>query len=156
MGSNSTPTNAVDLCTKYEGFYKVGLGELAYPYICPAGVWTIGYGTTRLPNGIRVTKDTQPIDRATAEDYLAYDLGRATMQALAISPILAQSDERLGAVVSFIYNLGSGAYYRSTYRRKINEGDWDAAKIECRKWVWGGGRRLPGLVIRRNEEASYL
>ena len=156
MGSYSPPANAISLCKRYEGFHKVGKDYLAYPYLCPAYVWTIGFGTTRFPNGIRVSKDTLPITEAEAETYLVNELIRSTMQAIGLSPILAQSDERLGAVASFIYNLGAANYARSTFRVRVNEQDWSNARIECRKWVWGGGRRLPGLVIRRNEEASYL
>jgi lysozyme len=152
----SYPENAVELCRRFEGFHKKGLDGLAYPYICPAGVWTIGYGTTRFPDGSRVTKDTQPITEARATEYLEHELNIAIYFALTLSPILAQSNERLGAIASFIYNLVPSAYKRSTLRRRVNEGNWEEAKKEILKWVYGGGKRLPGLVLRRQQEAMYL
>jgi lysozyme len=148
MGS-TTPQNGLSICKRFEGFRS-------NPYLCPAGVWTIGYGTTRFPDGSRVTKDTLPIDEARASELLDWAFGASVIHALRISPVLAQDDERLGAIASFIYNLGSKAYYGSTLRRRINEQNWEEAKKEILKWVWGGGRKLPGLLLRRQTEAQYL
>ena len=155
MGSY-TPKNAIDLCIKWEGFYKLGYENRAFPYLCPAGVWTIGYGTTRFSNGTRVTKDTLPITRDEAEGFLLSDLERAVAQTLTISPTLISYEEKLGAISSFVYNLGASRYKASTLRSKVNSDDWVSAKQEIKKWVWGGGRRLPGLILRRNDEATYL
>jgi lysozyme len=87
---------------------------------------------------------------------MLYELERCVLRALQHSPRLADHPEALGAVASFVFNLGAGAYYRSTLRRKINEGLWEDARKEMKKWVWAGGRRLPGLIARRSEEAEYL
>lgn len=62
----------------------------------------------------------------------------------------------LCALADFAYNLGLGNLKASTLRRKINAGDFEAARIELSKWVRGGGRVLPGLVLRRAEEAALL
>jgi len=67
-------------------------------------------------------------------------------------PILASSEKKLGAIIDFVYNLGPGRLQYSTLRRKINQQDWEGAKVELSKWVRGGGRILPGLVKRRNAE----
>jgi lysozyme len=64
--------------------------------------------------------------------------------------------ESLGAVASFIFNLGTGNYRASTFKKKVDSLDWDEAKKQIQKWVYGGGMRLPGLVARRMEEAQYL
>jgi lysozyme len=98
----------------------------------------------------------QPLSPDQCEELMLRDLEPCVQSAVQISPVLLENENALGAISSFIYNLGSGAYYRSTLRRKINEGDWERAREEILKWVWGGGRRLPGLVLRRNEEATFL
>jgi lysozyme len=63
---------------------------------------------------------------------------------------------RLAAVADFAYNLGLTRLAGSTLRRRINAGDWEASAVELRKWVRGGGRILPGLVLRREAEVSLL
>lgn len=147
MGSVA-PKNLIELAKRFEGFSSK-------PYICPAGTWTIGYGSTRF-RGLRITKDTQPITQAEAQEQLEMDLIRSLAAAIRLSPVLVESDERLGAIADFIYNLGQGAYARSTLRKRVDAQDWEGAKQEIVKWVWGGGRRLPGLLLRRNAEANYL
>lgn len=66
------------------------------------------------------------------------------------------SPSRLGALVDFAYNAGTGALKASTLRRKVNAGEWGAVPTELRKWVKGGGRVLRGLVIRREAEAALI
>jgi lysozyme len=63
-------------------------------------------------------------------------------------------DGRFDALASFAFNLGCGALQRSTLRRKVNREEHADVPNEFRKWVWGGGRKLPGLVRRREEEAE--
>ena len=150
------PNNAIALVKKWEGLHKVKNDGLVYPYLCPAGVWTIGYGSTRHFDGSRIRADTAPLSPEECEQLMLIELRRCVVYALKNSPALLYHDEALGAISSFIFNLGSGNYYRSTLRRKINEADWVSARQEIRKWVWAGGRRLPGLIARRNEEAEYL
>lgn len=60
------------------------------------------------------------------------------------------------AIADFCFNLGVGRYKASTLRRRVDAGDWAGARAELGKWVWGGGRRLPGLVLRRQAEARLL
>jgi lysozyme len=62
-------------------------------------------------------------------------------------------DGRFDALTSFAFNLGGGALQRSTLRRKVNHEEHDDVPDEFRKWVWGGGRKLPGLIRRREAEA---
>lgn len=143
------PANAVSLVKKWEGFR-------AKPYLCPANVWTIGYGTTRLPDGTPVGPDTPEVTEAEAEELMRHELERCVRSALFRSPILQWFPERLGAIASFIFNLGPGRYAQSTLRRRINQQDWESAFEEIQRWVYAGGRRLPGLIARRKEEASYL
>jgi lysozyme len=146
------PDSAIDLAKRFEGFHRVPKHDphRAYPYICPAGYPTIGYGHLCDPTH-------PPISEAEAEDYLAQDLQTALRATLRYCPVLATEPEgRLAAVVDFTFNLGAGRLQTSTLRRRINQRDWSAAAFELGRWVRGGGRVLPGLVARRQAEATLL
>ncbi len=89
--------------------------------------------------------------------FLEQDLQAALRATLRYCPVLAsESDGRLAAVVDFTFNLGAGRLQTSTLRRRVNQRDWAAASTELRRWVYGGGRVLPGLVARREAEAAWL
>jgi lysozyme len=140
---------AITLCKRFEGFRSK-------PYLCPAGVWTIGYGTIKYPNGKRVTAHDEPITEKQAEEYLLYQLNNDYLPAvLRLCPGI-DNNSRLNAIVDFAYNLGENNLKNSTLRKVINQGDWESAKIEIMKWVKGGGKTLPGLVNRRSAERSLL
>lgn len=141
---------AADLCKHFEGFRSK-------PYICPAGYWTIGYGTVYKPDGSRVTMDHAPISKAEAEGWLLHELRyNYAVGVLRASPNLITNAGALGAMVDFAYNLGVGRYRASTLRRRIDAQDWDGAKQQLSKWVRGGGKVLPGLVRRRSAEARLF
>jgi len=71
--------------------------------------------------------------------------------------VLATEPEgRLAAIVDFTFNLGAGRLQTSTLRRRVNQRDWPGAAQELRRWIYGGGRMLPGLVLRREAEVSLL
>ena len=127
------------------------------PYLCPAGIATIGYGSTRYPNGRRVTMQDEPISEEKAEVFLYYIVTRIAYSIFKLCPILLTEDRgKQASIIDFVYNLGTGNLKASTLRRRINEGNWDEAAHELRKWIYGGGRRLRGLVIRRNVEARFF
>nr|NDG07649.1 lysozyme [Oxalobacteraceae bacterium] len=65
-------------------------------------------------------------------------------------------ESRLAAIVDFTFNLGAGRLQTSTLRRRVNQRDWDAASYEPRRWVYGGGKVLSGLVARRAAAALLL
>ena len=147
------PKTAIDLAKRFEGFErkaKRGVEITAIPYICPAGYWTIGYGHLCDPKH-------PPISEAEAEVYLARDLQTALAATLRYCPVLATEPEgRLAAIVDFTFNLGAGRLQASTLRRRINQRDWVAAGQELRRWVYGGGKVLSGLVVRRKVEVALL
>ena len=70
--------------------------------------------------------------------------------------LATEPKERLAAIVDFTFNLGAGRLQTSTLRRRVNQRDWIAAGQELRRWVYGGGKVLPGLVKRRDEEVAWL
>jgi len=119
------------------------------PYLCPAGVWTCGWGST----GPDVVPG-QPWSQAYADQRLSSDALKFARGTLALCPRL--SGTALCAIADFAYNLGLGRLKASTLRIRLNQGDMAGAATELRKWVMGGGRRLPGLVKRREAEAALL
>ncbi len=144
----AVPQAAIDLAKRFEGFHRVPRVDpgRAHPYVCPAGYWTIGYGHLCDPKHL-------PITEAEAEGYLAADLKTALNATLRYCPVLATEPEgRLAAIVDFTFNLGAGRLQTSTLRRRVNQRDWSGAATELRRWVYGGGKVLPGLVTRRDAE----
>ncbi len=139
------PGELLDLIRRFEGLRL-------RPYLCPAGIPTIGYGHT----GPEVRIDSPPITRALAEEWLEEDAASACRAALRLSPVLAAHEDRLAAVADFIFNLGAGRYKASTLRRRVDARDWPGAAEQLSRWVWGGGKKLPGLVTRRAAEARLL
>lgn len=119
-------------------------------YICPAGVWTIGYGST----GEHVYPG-QKITEAEAEELLRKDLWR--FEDCTSSYVnVGLTDNEYAALVSFAFNCGCGALQESTLLRRLNEGEPKARVFseELPKWVRGGGQVLPGLVRRREAEIA--
>ena len=149
---SGVPKAAVDLAKRFEGFHRMPKADpgRAHPYICPAGYWTIGYGHLCDPKH-------PPISVAEGDAYLARDLTTALDATLRFCPVLATEPEgRLAAIVDFTFNLGAGRLQTSTLRRRVNQQDWTAAATELRRWVYGGGRVLPGLRARREAEVALL
>lgn len=146
------PQAAIELAKRFEGFHRVPQSDpgRAHPYICPAGFWTIGYGHLCEPTH-------PPISEAQAESYLTHDLQTALVATLRYCPVLTTEPQgRLAAIMDFTFNLGAGRLQTSTLRRRINQRDWSAVAKELRRWVFGGGKVLPGLVVRREAEVAQL
>lgn len=140
---------AVPLIVRFEGVRL-------RPYACPAGVVTIGAGSTRYLDGRAVQLTDTPITREHAMVLLKESLGCTYLPGvLRLCPGL-DTPQRAAAILSFAYNLGLGALKASTLRKRINAGRWSDAKEELKKWNKAGGRVLRGLVLRREAEASYL
>jgi len=146
------PRCALEIIRRWEGLRLT-------PYLCPAGYWTVGYGTVlRHTDGRMLTaRDTAPTrvwTTAEAEAALQTDADRFAAAVARLCPRAARSDERLGALTSFTYNLGAGNLQASTLRRCVNAADDDEAARQFARWIFAGGRRLPGLVARRADEAA--
>ena len=140
---------AAALCRRFEGLYLA-------PYLCSAGVPTIGYGATFYEDGARVTLHDAPITRARAESLLLWQVRTKFLPSvIKLCPNLNHPD-RLAALIDFAFNLGSGRLQSSTLRRRVNESRWSEVPGEFRKWNRGGGRVLRGLTIRREAEASLV
>lgn len=134
---------ALDLIKSFEGLRLEA-------YQDPAGIWTIGYGHTR---GVR---PGQTIDEAEAERLLRQDLRTAAGAVERhVGPPL--NDNEFGALVSFVFNVGEGAFASSTLLKRLNAGDRGAVPDQLRRWdkatVGGKKVQLRGLARRRAAEA---
>ena len=135
------------LAQRFEGLYLS-------PYLCPAGVPTIGYGATYYEDGTRVTLLDAPITRERAIALLQWMVRTVYLPTVMRLCPGIDNPNRLAALIDFTFNLGGSALKNSTLRRKVNAGMWAAVPTELRKWVMAAGKRLRGLVIRREAEAA--
>lgn len=135
-----TSQRGIDLIKEFEGFSE-------RVYLCPGGVYTIGYGHTR---GVQIG-DT--CTREKAEDYLKDDLREAEEVVLALVSV-PLTQNQFDALVSLVYNIGSGNFYDSTIRRVINLniGNIEEYRRAWMMWVKSRGKVLKGLVRRREAE----
>lgn len=142
---------ALELIRRFEGLYLT-------PYLCPAGVPTIGYGATYYQDGTRVTLADLPITRTMAEDLLLWHVKTVYLPAvLKLCPaIVHETPGRVAALIDWTFNLGAGNLRASTLRRRVNAAAWDLVPDELRKWNKAAGRVLRGLVVRREAEARLI
>jgi lysozyme len=132
----------------FEGFHSK-------PYLCPAGVPTIGFGSTRGLNGKRIRTNSAHITEEEGEELLQRDVQSAASAVKRLIQIELNENE-LSALCSFVYNLGSGRLQSSTLRAKLNRGDYEGAALEFPKWRRAGGKILRGLVLRREMEVKLF
>lgn len=137
---------AIDLIKEFEGFK-------AEAYLCPAGIPTIGYGSTRV-HGMKVTLGMK-CTVEEAEGYLMDEIDEFTPM---LNRIISfeMSQEQFDAICSFVYNLGIGNFQKSTLLKKINVKDYNGAADEFLKWNKAGGKVLPGLTRRREAERNLF
>jgi lysozyme len=129
-------------------------GFRAEAYRCPAGVWTIGYGHTA-EAGPPAVKPGMRMSEAEARAVLARDVD-AFASAVRAGLTREVSPRQFSALVSFAFNVGTGAFARSSVLKAVNEGRLDAVPGRLKLWVKARGRVLPGLVRRRAAEAAMF
>lgn len=117
-------------------------------YLCPAKVWTIGYGTT----GVAEARPGVVITQARAEELLQEDVAKFERQIWALVKAVVVSQHQFDALVAFAYNIGIGAFKTSTLLKKLLQKDYTGASQEFLRWTKAKGKVLPGLVIRRRAE----
>ncbi|MNG52542.1 Lysozyme RrrD [compost metagenome] len=133
----------IDLICDFEGKRLVAYDD-------GVGVWTIGFGTTIYPNGIRVKKgDT--CTEAQAKAYMQNDLKKFEY-AVNSAVNIPLNQNQYDALVSLTYNIGAAAFSKSTLVKKLNTGDILGAADQFDVWVNAGGKRMQGLVNRRAKE----
>jgi lysozyme len=137
----------LDLIKKFEGFS-------AKPYLCPAGVPTIGYGATYYTNGTKVTMNDAPISEEWAEQLLS-NMVHTYEKAVTSLVIPHISQNQFDALTSFAYNVGVTNFRKSTLLRLINKNpDNPEIANQFMKWVRGGGKVINGLIKRRQIESK--
>ena len=136
------------LIREFEGFRSK-------PYLCPAGVPTIGYGSTRYADGRPVKMTDAPIAEAQAQELLQATLAKyeACVNGAVKMPI---NQNQFDALVSFTYNVGCSAFRNSTMLRLLNQGYAPQAAAQFNRWTLGGGKVLAGLVSRRAAERALF
>lgn len=145
--------NASDNCL---ALIREAEGFSATPYLCPAGVWTIGFGSTRYQGGAHVAQSDPAITVDQANDLLVATLAGEYEAAVNRYVTVPLNQNQFDALVDFAYNAGAQNLRTSTLLRKLNAGDYDGAADEFGKWIYGGGKPLPGLVKRRGKEADLF
>jgi lysozyme len=138
----------IRLIEEFEGFKS-------HPYLCPAKVPTIGFGSTRYPNGLAITLADPPINREQGEEILRATL-REYEAAVNRHVTVELSQNQFDALVDFAYNVGIQNLRTSTLLKLINQGHFARAADEFEKWIRGGGHVLPGLVKRREAERKLF
>ena len=145
------------------------------PYLCPATIWTIGYGHVLYQDQIRLpvvrkegyngllrsdyplkAEDSRIWSKQEVEDLFRDDVGTFERGVLRLVPGVAEYQGAFDALVSFAFNAGLGNLQRSQIRIKANRGEWEASADALMDWTKGGGRVLPGLVKRRTAERKLF
>ena len=134
-----TSAEGLSLIKKFEGC------EL-YAYQCSAGVWTIGYGHTKdVEPGMQITKEDA--DEMLVEELHEYE---SYINDFVTAPL---SQNQFDALVSWVYNLGPANLKSSTMLKVLNAGDYDEVPAQMKRWNKAGGKRLEGLIRRREAES---
>ncbi len=153
--ARKTGKAGIDLMHQFEGCAKVRPDGKVEAYLCPAGVWTIGWGSTGNDpfNGGKIGKGTiwtkEQCDTRFEQHLVQFE--RAVLDGLGNNPA---SQAQFDAMVCLTYNIGPAAFARSTVLRKHNAGDFPAAEKAFLMWNKAGGKVLRGLTRRREAEAS--
>lgn len=151
---------AVDLIKHHEG-------KRNSPYLCPANLWTIGFGHVLYPEQAKLKMEDRksyPLRPEHDKEWsdggidaiLRSDLQRFESGVVRLCPGAADSQAQFDALVSFAFNVGLGNLQSSSLRMKFNRGDIAGAADEFLKWVRAGGRVLKGLQNRRIDERNLF
>ena len=120
-------------------------------YKCPAGIWTIGYGTTAAAGVGVVPHEGMKITQAQADHYFNITIENFATEVMKMLTRAATQNE-FGAFVSLAYNIGLGAFRKSSALRYFNEADTQKAADAILMWNKAGGKVLAGLTRRRIAE----
>jgi len=141
-----TSDKGKDIIKEFEGFRAIA-------YLCQAGVWTVGYGTTRI-QGTPVSESTK-ITTQEAEMFLEQDL-KVFEDAVNQKVTIELTQNEFDALVSFVYNVGVGNFSKSTLLKKLNSLKRTDAADEFLKWNKAKGKVSKGLSKRRQAERELF
>ena len=140
--------NCINIVKKYEGFRSK-------PYKCPAGIWTIGYGSTFYINGEKVSRYDSEISETFASELLENVVNDFAIKVDRLIKV-SLNQNQFDALVSFTYNVGIGAFSKSTLLKKLNTADLNGASKEFVRWNKANGKVLKGLTNRRIDEQKLF
>jgi len=149
------PVSSMTISSAGVDFIKLKEGFEDHAYQDSVGVWTIGYGTTAAALG-REIGHNETITAAKATQYLLEHLEKSYTKTVKRYVKSTVTQGEFDAMVSFVYNLGSGNFSTSTLLKKFNSGDHFGASMEFLKWDKAGGKQLAGLTKRRKEEQDIF
>lgn len=144
---HSLSNNGMSLLEQFEGLRLEA-------YLDSASIYTIGYGTIKYPDGSKVKKGDK-ITKAQAKEHKLHDLKdfESTVNTSVTVPL---TQNQYDALVSLSYNIGSGAFKNSTLLKKLNSGDYKGAAEQFLAWNKAGGKKVQGLVNRREAERNLF
>lgn len=142
-----TSSSGIDMICSFEGKRLVAYDD-------GVGVWTIGFGTTVYPNGVKVKRGDTCTD-AQAKQYMQHDLIKFE-KAVNESVSVPLKQNQFDALVSLAYNIGASAFAKSTLVRKLNASDYKGAAEQFERWNKGNGKIMRGLSIRREAERKLF
>ncbi len=141
--------NGMRLLLEFEGKHKKIADGRYKAYKCPAGVWTLYAGLTKgIKEGMICTESEG--ERMLRRELVIYE---DAIERLVKVPL---NQNQFSALTLLVFNIGVGAFQKSTLLKLLNEGKYSAAAGQFERWVNGGGRKLPGLVRRRKAEAALF
>jgi len=133
------------------------------PYMCPSERWTIGYGHTIFRQGRQLKGEAdkplayvtypEPITQEQADGFLEQDISHVVEDILKYVQVPLTKNQ-LSALASFVFNIGIGAFSRSTLLKKLNASDYNSVPSELNRWIKAGGKPLKGLIKRRRIEGQ--
>ena len=138
----------IELIESFEGFSSK-------PYKDVGGIWTIGVGSIYGLDGKRVKASHRHITKKEALQLMKRDLKRTEVKIAQLVKVPV-SQNQFAALCSFVYNVGSGAFQRSTARMKLNRLDYQGCADEFLRWKYAGKRAIPGLLRRRHAERELF
>lgn len=147
------PNRGMQYTSELVGFIKEWEGCVLKCYQDPAGVWTIGYGCTGPDVDALATTPSPEITQIEADALLLDELDRVAAEIIRLVHV-PLSQHQFDALVSFVFNVGAGAFAKSTMLRCINAVKFTDAALQFGRWVWAGGRILRGLERRRLAEQA--
>ena len=141
--------NGLKLIKKFEGLSLK-------PYLCSAGIPTIGFGNTFYENMKKVTLQDETITEERADSLFNFLVTTNFVNVVNRLVIVDINQNQFDALVSFVYNLGSGNFEKSTLLKKVNQEDFIGASLEFEKWNRASGIVLSGLTKRRLAEKELF
>lgn len=146
-GLKDISENGYAIIRDFEGFR-------ADAYLDTGGVWTIGFGTIRYPNGTKVKKGDK-CTRGQAELWLMNDAKwvDACLDKYVTSKL---TQNQFDALASFVYNVGETAFSKSTMLTLLNQSKFDLASSQFDRWIYDNGKVINGLVNRRTQEKQLF